>query len=481
MKKAKWLLSVFLTITMLMSSFVAAVGETFEEEQPAPQTAETDGGSGGGGHDHTTPGEGGEYDNTGTGEGGEHDNTGTDEGEIDPIDSMDENGDEGEGEELMLPGAAFPMAAGALLDEGMQLMAIEPAPTQYVLDVKDKDNKSGTLTLEFEKQPNGTYTMSATLSDGLKNQNSNFDWIIIYDSTGNEVARLGNAPWQGNNSTKVISDLAIPEDGWIEFSLNGNQAFQVGHTHNWVEDSRSGGSCMTPCTIHYKCACGETQTDAGPTLPHNMVAGTPVAPTCLAGGYTPYSCSYGCGTKENRIPTPAVPHDFVVKGTPVAPTCLVDGYTPYSCSYGCGTTKNLDPTPATGHSWQHVGDTSEHKCGNANCTATEPHSMTKTGSSNGVETWKCLICGYTTTKTTGNPVNPVNPGNGLATIDDEQIPLGLDMIALRMLDENLRITNSLTLGDVLNDNLIMVSALAKDGYILELNFGALQYLSTTYP
>ena len=62
------------------------------------------------------------------------------------------------------------------------------------------------------------------------------------------------------------------------------------------------------CTVAK--TCSTCQATEGEALGHNMVAGEVVAPTYLAGGYTPYTCANGCGTTENRDLTDKLVPEF---------------------------------------------------------------------------------------------------------------------------------------------------------------------------
>ena len=67
-------------------------------------------------------------------------------------------------------------------------------------------------------------------------------------------------------------------------------------------------------------------------LGHNLVAGTPVAATCTAGGYTPYTCSRaGCGVTENRDATAALGHSWGA-WTVIEPTASADGSRTHTCT-----------------------------------------------------------------------------------------------------------------------------------------------------
>lgn len=119
-----------------------------------------------------------------------------------------------------------------------------------------------------------------------------------------------------------------------------------------------------------------------PATGHNMVAGTPVAPTCTAEGYTLYTCANGCGTTEKKDIVPAKGHNLQLVDSKDA-TCTAAGYKKYECANGCGETKT-ETISAKGHSWGNWVVTKE-------ATEDEEGSQTRT----------CSVCGATETQTIG--------------------------------------------------------------------------------
>ena len=100
---------------------------------------------------------------------------------------------------------------------------------------------------------------------------------------------------------------------------------------------------------------------------HNYVP-TVIAPTCTEDGYTLYRCDCGDSYQDDAVP--ALGHDYTVSGnvytctrcghsytahtheyttTVIAPTCLATGYTLYSCD--CGDSYRDNIVAALGHSW----------------------------------------------------------------------------------------------------------------------------------
>ena len=133
------------------------------------------------------------------------------------------------------------------------------------------------------------------------------------------------------------------------------------------------------CAICGKVISESTET---PATGHNMVAGTPVAPTCTAEGYTVYTCANGCGTTEKKDIVPAKGHNLQLVDSKDA-TCTEAGYKKYACANGCGETKT-ETINAKGHSWGNWVVTKE-------ATEEEEGSQTRT----------CSVCGATETQTIG--------------------------------------------------------------------------------
>ena len=100
-----------------------------------------------------------------------------------------------------------------------------------------------------------------------------------------------------------------------------------------------------------------------------------VAPTCSQRGYTVYACS--CGETENRDYTDRLPHT-VVDGPTIAPTCGKDGKQGGKKCSKCGTyTVAADVIPATGLHTEVVVEGKAPTC-------------TETGLKDGI---KCGVCG----------------------------------------------------------------------------------------
>ncbi len=120
----------------------------------------------------------------------------------------------------------------------------------------------------------------------------------------------------------------------------------------------------------------------------SAVAGVPVAATCGANGYTPYTLADGtiehrdivpatglhtfadgkctvCGAADPNYVAPSEP----VAGTPEPPTCTTEGYTPYT--HSDGTVERRDIIPALGHNFDPTTGLCLNGCGTSS-TPTDP-------------------------------------------------------------------------------------------------------------
>ena len=93
-----------------------------------------------------------------------------------------------------------------------------------------------------------------------------------------------------------------------------------------------------------KCACGATDPDYVPPHEH-FYAAIVTSPTCIADGYTTYTCECGDSYVDNTVT--ALGHSYEAAITP--PTCTADGYTTYTCA--CGDSYIGNTVAALGHSY----------------------------------------------------------------------------------------------------------------------------------
>ena len=136
------------------------------------------------------------------------------------------------------------------------------------------------------------------------------------------------------------------------------------------------------------------------------------APTCVAGGYTTYTCSV-CSDKYVADAVAATGHSYIARV--IDPTCTAGGYTTYTCA--CGSYVVGDRTAALNHAWSDWTVTTE---------ATE--------TTTGVATRECATCHATQTveldMLEASPVvdiedeeTPLADGKDEVVIEDEETPL----------------------------------------------------------
>ena len=93
-----------------------------------------------------------------------------------------------------------------------------------------------------------------------------------------------------------------------------------------------------------KCACGAKDPDYVP--PHEHAYAEAVThPTCIADGYTTYTCACGDSYIGNTVA--ALGHSYATVVTP--PTCTADGFTTYTCA--CGDSYIGNTVASLGHSY----------------------------------------------------------------------------------------------------------------------------------
>ena len=189
----------------------------------------------------------------------------------------------------------------------------------------------------------------------------------------------------------------------------------LGHKWNEGVDTvpatpETAGIRTYTCTV-----CNATRTESIPALGHVFVAGTPVAPTCTAKGYTVYSCTTCPAGSHNYISdyVDALGHSYTDQVT--APTCTAQGYTTHTCSV-CGNSYTDAFVNATGHIWDEGEVTVE-----------------PTADANGVTTYTCTVCQATRTESipalghtfvADTPVAPTCTAQGYTVYRCENCPEG---------------------------------------------------------
>ena len=136
------------------------------------------------------------------------------------------------------------------------------------------------------------------------------------------------------------------------------------------EENRVEAKCTVDGSITNTCSkCGKTKVTVIPATDHSYDDGVVTPPTCVGEGYTTYTCVNNCGHSYTGHTTEATgEHNFVDGKCTVckqeeghthsytskvtAPTCVAAGFTTYTCA--CGDTYTDNETEATGiHTYEN--------------------------------------------------------------------------------------------------------------------------------
>ena len=155
----------------------------------------------------------------------------------------------------------------------------------------------------------------------------------ITDSLENIFGNMGDG-----NSWFDDSAVNQPEDNQPEDS----------HTEHTYQSTITYPTCVAVGYTTYTCTCGDSYiSNEVAALGHDYKSVANV-PTCELGGYTIYTCSV-CNDSYEADQTPALGHSY--KTTVTAATCVNGGYTTYTCSV-CNNSYVADQTSALGHSYR---------------------------------------------------------------------------------------------------------------------------------
>ena len=187
--------------------------------------------------------------------------------------------------------------------------------------------------------------------------------IVIKDVSGNT---LEDAAWSingnpivrvstdkdGVKATFVIRSNSNPNTSNYNYYYSFSKEITVTYPHDWDEGEVHAPTCIAQGYTKYTCKdCGFTTTDdyveaTGVHTPETIAA---VTPTCTTHGYTAGTrcsvCKYVISAPED---IGLADHNFEDKV--VAPTCDRKGYTTRKCK-DCGFTCKTDETEPLGHLW----------------------------------------------------------------------------------------------------------------------------------
>ena len=145
------------------------------------------------------------------------------------------------------------------------------------------------------------------------------------------------------------------EEGTLETTVEENKIASLGH--DMIIDEAVAPTCTaTGLTEGSHCSrCDyKIAQETVPTIGHSYEA-VVTDPTCMAQGYTTYTCS-GCGDSYVGDYVDVATHSYEAVVT--APTCIAEGYTIYTCSV-CGDSYVGDKVAATG---KHADADGDKKC-----------------------------------------------------------------------------------------------------------------------
>jgi len=175
-------------------------------------------------------------------------------------------------------------------------------------------------------------------------------------------------------------------------------------THDWGDWGNTTATCTEGGVETRECSiCHETQTRQVGALGHEWGEWIEtVAPKCEEAGEETRTCARCQETETNELDP--IGHDYEAVVT--APTCLADGYTTYTCKNDASHTYVDDEVDALGHEWGEWIETVAPKCEEAGeetrtcarCQETETNELDPIGHDyeSVVTAPTCLADGYTT-------------------------------------------------------------------------------------
>ena len=194
-------------------------------------------------------------------------------------------------------------------------------------------------------------------------------------------------PKLGHNLSTTKTDATCTADGKVITSCSRcdykAETVIPATGHSYTNAVTTEPTCTTAGVRTYTCQHDRTHTytEAIEKLPHDFVAGTPVAATCTESAYTPYKCSK-CDEAYVKITAPANGHNYAeVAGSSTA-TCTAAGTKTLKCA-ACDSTITV-AVPALGHDYQKTASTT------ATCAAAA------------TETYKCSRCDASYTISVGD-------------------------------------------------------------------------------
>lgn len=187
----------------------------------------------------------------------------------------------------------------------------------------------------------------------------------------------------GENGFEVIEhDATCTEDAYTEYVC----AYDAKHSYIVKGEETATGHTGGTATCTDKAVCDVCGTAYGKTIAHTYEA-VVIPSTCVAKGYTEYTCS-ACGDTYTDNETPLAGHTYNDGVITVAPTCDTEGEKTFTCLY-C-TDSYTEAVAATGHTVDNWAI--EENMAAGDCTGCGEH-ITANPEDVGLELPECEKCG----------------------------------------------------------------------------------------
>ena len=201
----------------------------------------------------------------------------------------------------------------------------------------EKNQSNGKTSIKIS----GNAKVSAVSSGGtaaIGGGSGNTAGVIIEGNAKVDAKNVNGGPTIGNGG-----DVWNSSEGSVTISGTPEIKSDGFFNKNKLQDNASAGTVLETVQNgkHEKQQKGD---DNSWTCAHEWGAGKVVAPTCVAEGYTEYTCSLCNATKREGIKPATNKHNFTEVVKVVEPTYESVGYTVYKCA-NCNATEIRDEVP----------------------------------------------------------------------------------------------------------------------------------------
>ena len=199
----------------------------------------------------------------------------------------------------------------------------------------------------------------------------------------------------------------------------------LGHNYVWESngDNTHTGTCQNGCqsTVTENCSggvqgcsqkaiCDACKEYYGDVLGHQWVDGEKTAPTCTVAGKQEKHCNRPGCVETTTVTLPATGHDYKASET-VDPTCIAQGYTTYTCA-NCKDSYKGDYKEVVGHDWNIEAPTCNEDqicsdCGETNEATGHDYVQSITPAtceSQQINKYTCSACGDSYEEKVGTPL-----------------------------------------------------------------------------